>query len=43
MVELGTKANIEDLAAVAFSGLYSDLSGVPTRVSQFINDAGYLT
>ena len=32
-----------NLAAVATSGSYSDLSGVPTNVSAFTNDAGYLT
>lgn len=30
-------------ATVATSGKYSDLSGVPTKVSEFTNDAGYLT
>lgn len=30
------------LAAVAKSGAYADLSGVPTNVSQFANDANYL-
>lgn len=29
-VSIGTKANTADLAAVAFSGKYSDLSGTPT-------------
>ena len=37
------KANSADLAAVATSGAYSDLSGVPTNISSFTNDAGYLT
>ena len=32
-----------NLAAVATSGKYSDLSGKPTNVSAFENDAGYLT
>jgi len=32
-----------DLAAVAFSGAYSALSGKPTNVSSFTNDAGYIT
>ena len=51
--ELGTalapKANSADLAAVATSGAYADLTGkptiptVPTNVSAFTNDAGYLT
>ncbi len=31
-----------NLAAVATSGKYSDLSGKPTNVSSFNNDAGYL-
>ena len=33
----------DNLAAVATSGKYSDLSGKPTNVSDFSNDAGYLT
>lgn len=51
--ELGTalapKANSADLATVATSGAYADLTGkptiptVPTNVSAFTNDAGYLT
>lgn len=51
--ELGTalapKANTADLARVATSGAYADLTGkptiptVPTNVSAFTNDAGYLT
>lgn len=46
--ELALKANSADLATVATSGLYSDLSGtptipsVPTTVSSFTNDSGYL-
>lgn len=31
------------LASVAISGDYSDLTGAPTAVSAFTNDAGYLT
>jgi trimeric autotransporter adhesin len=31
------------LAAVASTGAYSDLTGAPTNVSSFANDAGYLT
>jgi hypothetical protein len=31
------------LAAVATSGSYLDLSNVPTNISTFINDAGYIT
>ena len=47
--ELGKKANIADLAAVATSGSYEDLINtptiptVPTNISAFTNDAGYLT
>ena len=43
------KANTSDLAAVATTGNYNDLSNkptiptVPTNVSAFTNDAGYLT
>lgn len=46
---LGGKANTSDLANVATSGSYNDLSDkptiptVPTNVSAFTNDAGYLT
>ena len=46
---LALKANIADLATVATSGSYADLIGkpsipvVPTTVSSFANDAGYLT
>lgn len=36
-------ANLVDgLSAVATSGTYSDLTGAPTAVSAFTNDAGYL-
>ena len=38
-----TKANDADLAEVARSGSYGDLSDTPTNVSDFENDAGYLT
>ena len=31
------------LSDVAFSGNYKDLNNTPTKVSQFINDAGYVT
>ena len=47
--ELGKKVNTADLAAVATSGSYNDLTDkptiptVPTNVSAFTNDAGYLT
>lgn len=46
---LAAKANTADLARVATSGSYNDLSNkptiptVPTNVSAFVNDAGYLT
>ena len=46
---LSAKANSADLATVATSGDYDDLSNkptiptVPTNVSAFTNDAGYLT
>ena len=46
---LSVKANSSDLASVATTGSYSDLSNkptiptVPTNVSAFTNDAGYLT
>ena len=46
---LGLKANTADLARVATTGAYSDLSGqptiptVPTNVSAFTNDSGYQT
>ena len=47
--DISGKANTADLAAVATSGSYNDLSNkpiipvVPTNVSSFNNDAGYLT
>lgn len=47
--ELGDKANSADLAEVATSGSYNDLSDkptiptVPSNVSAFNNDAGYIT
>lgn len=46
---LNAKANASSLASVATSGSYNDLSNkptiptVPTNVSAFTNDAGYLT
>jgi hypothetical protein len=46
---LALKANSADLATVATSGAYADLSGkpvipsVPTAVSSFTNDSGYQT
>ena len=41
--KLSEKANTEDLADVATSGDYNDLENTPTNVSQFTNDAGYMT
>lgn len=44
--ELGKKANTNDLATVATSGAYSDLTGkptIPSKVSDLPNDSGYLT
>ena len=44
--QLGDKANSADLAAVATSGDYNDLSNtpsIPTNVSELNNDAGYIT
>ncbi len=47
--DLSAKANTADLATVAISGSYNDLTNkpaiptVPTNVSAFTNDAGYLT
>ena len=47
--DLTLKANVSDLAAVATSGDYEDLINtptiptVPTNVSDFTNDAGYIT
>lgn len=35
--------SIESLAIIASTGNYSDLTGAPTNVSSFSNDAGYLT
>ena len=40
---LENKANINELSSVATSGSYLDLTDVPTNVSEFINDIGYLT
>lgn len=44
--ELGKKANSSDLAAVATSGSYNDLSNkptIPTKTSQLTNDSDYAT
>jgi hypothetical protein len=38
-----TAANVSGLAQVATSGSYTDLSDIPTDVSAFDNDAGYIT
>jgi hypothetical protein len=40
---LALKANSADLATVATSGSYSDLSGKPTKVSDFTNDSNFQT
>ena len=40
---LAKKANEADLATVAKTGAYGDLTGAPTKVSAFENDAEYLT
>ena len=40
---LDAKANTSDLAKVATTGAYTDITGIPTNVSEFTNDAGYLT
>lgn len=41
--ELAEKVDAADLATVALSGRYSDLIGVPTNLSQFTNDTGFIT
>jgi hypothetical protein len=43
LIPTGSAAGLTGLASVAKSGAYSDLSGKPTAVSSFTNDAGYLT
>ena len=40
---LQAKADAASLSAVALSGAYSDLSGVPTALSAFLNDIGAVT
>lgn len=40
--ELDTKANDSDLATVAKSGSYTDLSDTPTKLSAFENDTNYV-
>lgn len=41
--ELALRVLATALATVATSGKYSDLNGVPTKLSQFFNDLGYIT
>lgn len=44
--QISEKANSADLATVATTGAYSDLTGaptIPTEVSQLTNDSGYQT
>ena len=44
--DISGKANISDLATVATTGAYSDLTGtptIPTKVSDLTNDSGFLT
>ena len=44
--QLSAKANSADLATVATTGSYSDLSGpptIPTKTSQLDNDSGFIT
>ena len=43
LMSAADKAKIDGLSAVASSGKYADLTGVPTKVSQFENDANYAT
>ena len=38
-----TYVELDELAAVATSGAYADLSGTPTNLSDFNNDVGYIT
>ena len=40
---LATKANIADLATVATTGNYNDLTNKPTNISSFTNNVGYIT
>ena len=42
-VELAVGQSSTTLAKVASTGAYGDLSGTPTNVSAFINDASYIT
>ena len=37
------KANVNDLSNVASSGSYSDLVNVPTKLSEFTNDIGFVS
>ena len=43
LLSASDKATIDSLDPVAISGAYSDLTGVPTKVSQFTNDSNYIT
>lgn len=40
---LSSKANSADLATVATSGSYTDLTNKPTKLSDFTNDSGFIT
>ena len=42
-VDYSSIINKPDLAAVATSGAYGDLTGAPTNVSEFTNDAKYIS
>ena len=39
---LSSKVDTNSLSTVATSGLYSDLSGKPTKLSDFTNDSGFI-
>ncbi|WP_405309938.1 hypothetical protein [Methanobrevibacter sp.] len=44
--DISGKANVNDLAAIATSGSYNDLSNkptIPTKTSQLTNNSGFLT
>ena len=42
-IDLSNYVLASALSKVAKSGKYSDLTGVPTKLSQFVNDVGFLT
>ena len=42
-IDLSNYVLASALSKVAKSGKYSDLTGVPTKLSQFVNDSGFLT